>query len=296
MLSVINVLLVLLGILILLLLWVMVYDTTHFQVTTYEIKDMRIRKNFRAIVLADLHNNCYGRENKLLLDRIDQEEPDLILIAGDMLTAKPKKDYSIALNLVAQLSKKYPLCYGVGNHEHRMGLYPQVYGDMAERYEEDLQKAGVLLMKNTKRIFEEYGICVFGSVIAKEFYKRFRTQDMPEKYMQGLLGNPEKNFYNILLAHDPDYFLAYAKWGADLTLSGHVHGGVVRIPILKRGLLSPQIRFFPTYDGGVYREEDKTMILSRGLGCHTIPFRLFNPGDLIVIDFASGEGEILQKK
>ena len=89
--------------------------------------------------------------------------------------------------------------------------------------------------------------------------------------------------YNILLMHNPDYFPNAAQWGTDLVLSGHVHGGIVRIPGWK-GVASPNIRFFPKYDGGKFEEGESVMILSRGLGVHTIPFRLFNPGELIVLD------------
>ena len=98
------------------------------------------------------------------------------------------------------------------------------------------------------------------------------------------LGEPCAEKYTVLLAHNPDFFPVYAEWGADLVLSGHVHGGMVRIPGWK-GVVSPNIRFFPKYDGGKFEEGKSTMILSRGLGMHTIPVRLFNPGELIVIDF-----------
>ena len=126
---------------------------------------------------------------------------------------------------------------------------------------------------------------IYGSEIDKYFYKRFTIPEMDSEYLTRLLGSPDPGTYTILLAHNPDYFPRYAGWGADLVLAGHIHGGIVRIPFWGKGLLSPNVRFFPRYDGGVYREGDSTMILSRGLGIHTIPFRLFNPAEVIVIDF-----------
>ena len=84
------------------------------------------------------------------------------------------------------------------------------------------------------------------------------------------------------MAHNPDYFEEYAAWGADLVLSGHVHGGMMRLPILG-GVVSPAFKLFPKYDGGLFQQGKSTMILSRGLGMHTIPIRIFNPGELILL-------------
>ncbi|MCM1569376.1 MAG: hypothetical protein NC081_08015 [Roseburia sp.] len=108
---------------------------------------------------------------------------------------------------------------------------------------------------------------------------------MEADYLPGLLGQPSDGKYTILLAHKPDYFPQYAAWGANLTLAGHVHGGVVRVPFWGKGVLSPDIRLFPEYDGGIFRKGQAVMLVSRGLGYHTIPFRLFNPAELPVLDF-----------
>jgi len=112
---------------------------------------------------------------------------------------------------------------------------------------------------------------------------------MDENYLEQLLGEADEEAYQILLAHNPAYFENYAAWGADLSLAGHVHGGIVRIPFLNKGVLSPSIQLFPKYDGGIYSIEKKTMLVSCGLGSHTIPFRLFNPGELWVLDFETGD-------
>ena len=88
--------------------------------------------------------------------------------------------------------------------------------------------------------------------------------------------------YEIMIAHDPFYFDAYAETDADLILSGHVHGGIMRLPLLG-GVISPRLQLFPKYDGGKFEKNNTTMILSRGLGCHTLPIRIFNPGELICL-------------
>ena len=90
--------------------------------------------------------------------------------------------------------------------------------------------------------------------------------------------------YNILLSHNPLYYPAYRDWGADLTLSGHIHGGIIRIPGLG-GLLSPDLTLFPRYDGGHFTERGKHLIVSRGLGNHFL-VRVMNPPEIGVITLA----------
>lgn len=284
-----NIVLVLLGILVLALLWIAIYDSTHFVITDYRVTDPRIRKKCRAVVIADLHNKKFGRDNGILLGAISENKPDFVLIAGDIMTAKPKADLAPALEFIGELAKDYPIYYGVGNHEHRMKLYSKVYGDMPQRYEAGLAAVGVEEMVNRRALLEEYGITITGAQIHERFYKRMKNTTMDEEYLHSILGDVDKETYQVLLAHNPDYFPEYAAWGADLTLSGHVHGGVIRIPFWNKGLISPAVRFFPKYDGGLYFEGRAAMLLSRGLGIHTIPFRLFNPGDLIFVDFCPGE-------
>ena len=64
-----------------------------------------------------------------------------------------------------------------------------------------------------------------------------------------------------------------------MVLSGHVHGGIMRLPLLG-GVIAPSYRLFPKYDGGIFRHGKSWMLLGRGLGSHTLPFRFFNPAEL----------------
>ena len=290
-----DVCLFLLGAIIVILLWIALYDTMHFVKTKYIITDPRIQKPCSAVVIADLHDKQYGRENALLLDAIREEKPDFVLIAGDVIQAKPGAENKVALHFIQELAKDYPIYYGVGNHEHRLFLYRSVYEDMGKSYKEALKDCGVKMMGNERKDLEEYGLSIVGSQIHHRYYQRRKLYPMKDSYLKGILGNPEESLYTILLAHNPDYFPKYAGWGADLVLSGHVHGGIVRIPIVNKGVASPAIKLFPKYDGGLFEEGKSRMILSRGLGCHTIPVRLFNPGDLIFLRFENGESGIVKE-
>lgn len=279
-----DVVITVIAVILVILVWIMLYDSNRFVVRHYSLRDQRIKKPVKAVVLADLHNKRYGKENERLLQAIDEIRPDMILIAGDILTAKPKASLETAVDLLTKLAGKYPIYYGNGNHEHRLKLYPENYGDMAERYEETLQKIGIRRLVNEHTVLEESGICIYGSEIDKLYYKRFGIQPMDPEYLKSLLGQPSAEKYTILIAHNPDYFPKYADWGADLVLAGHVHGGMVRVPIWGKGVVSPNVRLFPKYDGGEFTLGKTRMLLSRGLGMHTIPIRLFNPGEVLEVD------------
>ncbi len=280
-----NILLLVLFLLIIIIFWVMLYDSNRFVVVRHEVRDRRVCGHYRVVFLSDLHNKQFGRNNARLLEAIEEIGPDAVLVGGDMINGKPGEKLDRAVNLLRALKEKYPVYYANGNHEHRIKLYPGTYGDEAERYAASLTELGIVPMVNTHVQLPGINLTIYGSEIDKYYYKRFTIPEMDSEYLPRLLGSPDPGTYTILLAHNPDYFPRYAEWGADLVLAGHIHGGIVRIPFWGKGLLSPNVRFFPRYDGGVYREGDSTMILSRGLGIHTIPFRLFNPAEVIVIDF-----------
>ncbi len=281
----IDILITVLGVICIVFIWVMIYDSNRFVVRRFEAEDRRIKKPLRAVVIADLHNKSYGRKNEQLLAEIREQKPDVIFVAGDILTAKPGKSFEVAVSFLEDLAKDFPVYYGNGNHEHRLKLYPKVYGNMAEEYEKALQGMGIQPLVNSHVTLEDCGIAVYGAEIDRQYYKRFGTPIMDESYLRESLGKPQEGLFTVLLAHNPEYFSRYAQWGADLTLSGHVHGGIVRVPFWGKGVAAPNLRLFPKYDGGVFREGQAVMVLSRGLGIHTIPFRLFNPGELWVMDF-----------
>lgn len=260
-------------------LTVMIIDGNRFHVVKYQLYSNKIEEEHHYVVLSDLHNKSYGEKNEKLLKSIDKLAPEAILIAGDILTSKPGKSYEVAIDLIRNLASKYPIYYGMGNHETRLFLYPEVYGDMGENYEKDLNRVQVEFLRNKSRECKD-NIRITGLDMKRDYYKRFKKYPMDYSYLQETLGKIKSEKYEILLAHNPDYFEEYATWGADLVLSGHVHGGMMRLPILG-GVVSPAFRLFPKYDGGLFRQGKSTMILSRGLGMHTIPIRIFNPGELI---------------
>lgn len=262
-------------------------ESKKFVVREYEIKAkaMSFKKDHKIVFISDLHNHKYGEHNQRLLQAIREQKPEFVLVGGDVLVAKPKAELDTAIDFIKQLTKEHRVYYANGNHEHRMRLYPEKYGEMYERYTEAVRKTGAEYLINETRTvtIENVEMEIAGLEIEAEFYRRFFHKKLTKEDVQRLLGE-KKDKYTILLAHNPEYFEAYARWGADVTLSGHVHGGVVKLPVLG-GVISPSLKLFPKYDGGRKRGFGKEMIISRGLGVHTIPVRLFNPAELVVLHF-----------
>lgn len=265
------------------LIIVMICDSNRFVPVYYRISDPRIKKKLRIVLLADLHNKSYGKDNEKLLTAIEEASPDLILSAGDLMTSVPGKSMEVAERFVEKLSARYPFYYGNGNHENRIYHDEEKYGGMGKEYRSVLKACKVNLLENETAFFPGYGIAVAGLDLSCEHYKKLKEGELPLSELKELLGTCREDCFTVLLAHNPAYFESYAAWGADLTLSGHVHGGVMRLPLLG-GVLSTSLRLFPKYDGGLFEIGSKKMIVSRGLGSHTVPVRVFNPAELVIID------------
>ena len=148
---------------------------------------------------------------------------------------------------------------------------------------------GIVRLYTGSTVSHRKDVKVYGLEIDRMYYRKWKMPKMPVDYTLQKIGKAEQDCFTILLAHNPEFFDNYAKSGVDLVLSGHVHGGVARIPFFG-GVISPKFRLFPKYDGGLFVKNETTMILSRGLGCHTIPVRFLNPGELIDV-FVSPEAD-----
>lgn len=263
---------------------------SDFKVTRYRIRtgegQRGTQKPFTAVMLSDLHNTVYGNANSRLLQAIRNENPELVFVAGDMLTATDELQMDAALNLMDELTKQYPVYYVNGNHEYRLKYGSEKSRDSYENYSDKIKSFGVHLLEDTceRAEINKMPLCIWGFELSGDYYQRFRRCELTKDQISEKIGEPDTGCYNILLAHHPLYFDAYASWGADLTLSGHLHGGIIRLPYFG-GVISPQFRLFPRYDRGLYTQMGKKMIVSAGLGSHTIPIRVNNPPELVVLDF-----------
>ena len=249
--------------------------------SNYRIRDGRIKKDARIVMISDLHNASYGDHNEKLIRAVKAINPDFVLVAGDVIVGKPGLSVDTGVDFLNALGSDFPVYVGKGNHEMRTSIYDK-YGDMWTKLYEGTQK-NVHWLINDNVYLDDYNITVYGLDIKPEYYQRFKKLYMDKSYLKDELNVPDKSQYNILIGHDPDYFEEYSKWGADLTVSGHVHGGLIIIPRFG-GLISPMIKFFPKYYKGDYTIGDQHMIVSAGLGLHTLKIRVNNEPDLVTIN------------
>ena len=265
-----------------LLVFAEMYRELHtFRVTRYQVASPKLAGEKTWVFLSDLHNQDYGVNNCRLIDAVKKESPDLILIGGDMLVGKNGHSYEPAL--VKELVKIAPVYYANGNHEERMKLKPQKYDQSYALYREKLLNLGVHLLENESTVLsDESKVRLTGLEIPLECYTHLKRREMPEGAIKERIGNRDPEAFQVLLAHNPSYMKEYLAWGADLILSGHLHGGMVRIPGIG-GVIGPDFVLFPKYSGEMRRVGDQTVIVSKGLGTHTIHIRLFNPAEVVVL-------------
>lgn len=268
-------------------------ELKRFEVTEYAVTSKKIHKEHCFVVLADLHGFSYGKENERLMERIRELNPQLILIAGDMIVSKQKESYVSALVTLKHLAKIAPVYYAMGNHESRVNREEMLaYHDFAAYYRR-VKGLGVKFLQNERVTVSLDGdeICISGLELDMDYYEKGYIVPLKPESLTQYLGEASDN-YQILLAHNPAYSEEYAGWGADLTLCGHNHGGLVRLPGIG-SLLSPQLTWFPKYNDGCHELSGNHVIISRGLGTHTFHIRIFNRAELIAVRLLPEDAESL---
>ncbi len=258
-----------------------VYDNTHLDVTHYTVPSSRLPKAFDAWKIAhisDLHNTEIPSVRHQLMDALAVETPDVIVITGDLIDSR-HTNADLAMKTVRRICEIAPVYYVAGNHEARMQNKLPIW-------EAQLTAMGVQILKDRAVSLEKDGealsLCgvydpafVLGSGShTKEAYEKIM-----EKKLQRLL---PKEGYRILLCHRPGPFTTFCESGVDLVLSGHAHGGLIRLPG-NRGVIAPQEGFFPKYTEGVFTQDHTSMVVSRGIGNGLLPLRFHNAPELVIV-------------
>ena len=259
-------------------------ELRFFRMTAYEIKTGKIQAAFRIALIADLHGFSYGKQNSRLLSAIRRAKPDLILVAGDLIVSEKLATYTSMATFAEELPKIAPTFLSFGNHESRAGKNEAAFA----AFEETLRKSGIFFLNNESKSVTINGnsLALYGLELPLSFYKKRVDIEMPETMLGDMLGACERELFSILLAHNPAFGDDYFRWGADLTVSGHTHGGLVRIPG-GRSVISPELKLFPKYDGGHYEQDQKHLVVSKGLGTHTFHIRIFDRAEVVLIDVKS---------
>ena len=242
----------------------------------YTFESTKVDTPIKVALLTDLHGSWYGKEQRELIKAIDKEAPDVVLLGGDIFD--DNVSYRESEETVSILSQKYDCYYVTGNHEF---------------WSEDVD--------NILSIIRSYGVTVLsGEAVTVDidgqqvqicgvddpdgsFYGGRNTGIL--KQLEQIEEQRNKDLYNILLSHRPEYYEQYSRYQYDLTLCGHAHGGQWRIPGILNGLFAPNQGLFPRYAGGLYEYQGGAMVVSRGLDRWGIKLpRIFNRPELVIVE------------
>ena len=229
-------------------------------------------EGFKIAHVSDLHNAVFGRKNERLLSLIRAAKPDIIAITGDLIDSR-HTDIDSALAFVEAAAEIAPVYYVTGNHESRLDF---------DEIEPRLIAAGARVLRNEAEDIGRGGERIrLAGIDDPSFIRTGGTAEERAAAELEQLGDGGGTF-TVLLAHRPELVEVYAEYGAGLVLSGHAHGGQVRLPLLG-GLYAPGQGLLPEYDSGLYSLGETQMVVSRGLGNSVAPLRVNNRPELVIV-------------
>ena len=260
----------------LLILFLGVGLDNRLKVVHYVIESSKISKQIRIALVTDLHSCDYGENQKDLVSALGDQNPDVILLGGDIFDDVLSDDNTLAF--LDGIQGMAPTFYVSGNHE----IWSRRYGEMAEQ----LKKRGVTILSGTNHQLTvgNQTISISGIDDPDYFTYEDSSQSTTSQLERATIEIQDDHF-QILLAHRPESIKMYQKYPFDLVLSGHAHGGQWRIPYLLNGLFAPNQGFFPKYAGGYYQLGQLDFIVSRGLARESTRLpRLYNRPELVIVD------------
>ena len=259
---------------------------SHYRIRIPERYD-RPERPFRAVFLSDQHDRDV-LEDDSFMETLCKADPEAVFCGGDMLTAgiRSMGEEKNALRLYEALSERFKVYTVNGNHESRLKEHPSDYAVDYEDYLRKLESMGVVPVGGRR---EE--VCLGGArmeiagfELPLSSYNRMHPVMPDSSALTDDLGDRSPDVFTILLAHHPDAFPAYREWGADLVLSGHIHGGLIVLPVLG-GVAGGSLKPFPKYCRGSFEEGETRMIVSAGIGEHTKILRINNPYEIVILEF-----------
>ncbi|WP_418726215.1 metallophosphoesterase [Dysosmobacter sp.] len=226
----------------------------------------------RIVVLSDLHGAEFGEDNADLFETVAEQAPEYIFYLGDLEDKYRGPEPGFAETVAAGLSAIAPTYYVTGNHEWAIGDVPEL--------KERLEVQGVTVLSNSFVTLERNGdTVVLAGIDDPNGYADQKPPETVAAEVYAACGDP----FWMLLAHRNDHFeTQYSLLGADLVLSGHGHGGIIRLPFTD-GLLSTDRTLFPSYTAGLYEANGSALFVTRGLGNSGPSFRLFNRPEVAVV-------------
>ncbi len=254
-----------------LIVWAAI-DSRNIDVTRFTVSGApEAFSGFKIAQISDLHNAEFGTDNQKLIDILKSEAPDAIVITGDLIDAR-RTNTEIAESFARRCMEIADCYYVPGNHEARLG-------GTYDAFESALIADGVNVLRNgSVRIRKGMDAIRIVGVDDPAFAKASDAITNLDAALEALSSDD----FTILLAHRPELIDEYSKWGIDLVLSGHAHGGQIRLPGIG-GLYAPGQGFFPKYTSGNYTVGDTEMIVSRGIGNSAFPLRVNDRPEVVIV-------------
>ncbi|PYG87034.1 hypothetical protein LY28_02417 [Ruminiclostridium sufflavum DSM 19573] len=256
-------------------------------VNKFNITAEKLNENeaIRLVLISDLHSHIYGKNQSKLVKLIERQKPDIIALAGDI--ADDEEAFEGTELFLAGIKGMAPAYYVTGNHEF--------WSEDVKDIKDKIKKYDVNILENTfERIRIKNSDIIVCGIEDPEVVKYEKPDMNYYEELQRLFSQmQDKQGYKILLAHRPELIEIYKKYSFDLVLSGHAHGGQIRIPFILNGLFAPNQGWFPEYAGGAYEYKSLTHIVSRGLSYNPRLPRIFNPPEVVVIDL-EGKNKVVK--
>lgn len=251
----------------------------RLKTVTYTVKSEKVDKKIRIALITDLHGCRYGKNQKTLINAVTKEEPDIILLGGDIFD--DNVPYEKSETTIKQLAEKYPCYYVTGNHEYWSNDVDTILG-IVEKY-------GIKTLSGKSDILDINGQKINVCGVDDPDVVQYTTDGVEiKKQLYSADEMSDRQYFSVLLSHRPELVELYQEHDFDLVLCGHAHGGQWRIPEILNGLYAPNQGVFPKYAGGRYDFENQTMIVSRGLAREsTLAPRIFNRPELVIVDIES---------
>lgn len=251
------------------------WSNHSLQTERFTFASPRLPEGFDGCVivqLSDLHGAQFGEGNQELIDQVRSHRPDYIFLTGDLQDRYRQTPRSYSVDLGRSLAEIAPTYFVTGNHEW-------AFKDVRD-LKRDLKAAGVTVLTNEYVTLSRNGDSILLAGIDDP--NGFADQKTPEELAEEIRAMAPGAFW-LLLAHRNNYFeKEYSYLRADLTISGHGHGGLVRLPFTD-GLVSVERSLFPSYTAGFYEVNGERLFVSRGLGNSGRTFRMFNRPEVVVL-------------
>ena len=253
------------------------FENNTLEITKYNINNSKISNIFNEYKIAqisDFHNTGSNKLKNSIIDSLREEKPDIIVITGDIVDSY-KTNIEIAIDFIKEINEIAPIYYVTGNHESRIDDFEELMKKLEEN------KVIILDDKIEHISIDDEAINLIGINDPMCEHKSYlEDKEIVDSVLKDLEYN--NDYFSVLLSHRPELFEVYQKYNIDLVLSGHAHGGQIRLPFIG-GLVAPNQWLFPKYDGGLYEEDNTKMIVSRGIGNSILPFRINNNPELIYV-------------